>query len=393
MNLCYGETSNVASGRKMKIAYDAQIFSAQHYGGISRYFCESASRIVKKPGAQVTITAPLHINAYLSHLSPSIVSGFRAPRTDHFQKSNGVNYPRLALRGLSLLMGDLMLRTIKPDIVHETYFFPYRLGSTSARRVLTIHDMIHEKFAFSFPHADKTARYKALAAERADHVICVSESTRRDVQQILGLPSYKTSVIYHGFDLMKSVESSADIFSLSVKSPFLLYVGNRGGYKNFSRLLEAYGTSKQLKNEYKLISFGGGAFNTVELKMMKALGVGDGKVMQIDGRDQLLSKFYEGASAFVFPSLYEGFGIPSLEAMAHACPVVCSNTSSIPEVVGDAGEYFDPADIESIRTAIERVVGSDSHRQMLVEKGRERLKAFSWDRCAAETLEIYKKLI
>lgn len=99
-----------------------------------------------------------------------------------------------------------------------------------------------------------------------------------------------------------------------------------------------------------------------------------------------------GACAFIFPSLYEGFGIPPLEAMSHDCPLVCSNTSSIPEVVGDAGEYFDPADAASMRAAIERVVTSDSHRKLLISKGRARLKYFSWDCCAVETLEIYMKL-
>ena len=94
----------------------------------------------------------------------------------------------------------------------------------------------------------------------------------------------------------------------------------------------------------------------------------------------------------IIPSLYEGFGIPPLEAMSLNCPVVCSNRSSIPEIVGDAGEYFDPADIESMRAAIERVVTSDSHRKLLIAKGRARLEYFSWDRCAAETLDIYMKL-
>ena len=377
----------------MKIAYDSQIFCAQTYGGVSRYFCEIASRIAKEPGVQVSITAPMHINAYLAHVPSGIVSGFRAPNTDRFQTSRGANYPRLALRGLGLLMGDWMLRAMNPDIVHETYFSPYRLGSRRARRVLTIHDMIHEKFAASFPHADKTARYKALAAERADHIVCVSESTRRDAVEILGLSSEKTSVIYHGFDLMKTASTRDEELILPTYEPYLLYVGNRGGYKNFLRLLEAYGASPQLKTRYKLICFGGGALHAVELKAMQTMRLDSGQVMQLGGSDQLLAKLYERASAFIYPSLYEGFGIPPLEAMSHDCPVVCSNTSSIPEVVGDAGEYFDPVDTESMRVAIERVVMSDSHRKLLIAKGRERLKFFSWDSCAANTLDIYKKVV
>jgi glycosyltransferase involved in cell wall biosynthesis len=377
----------------MKIAYDPQIFSAQIYGGISRYFCEIASRIAKQPGIQVSIIAPMYINAYLAHVPPGIVSGFRAPKTDRFQTNSGVNYPRLAFRGLGLLMGDWMLRAMKPDILHETYFSPYRFGPRGVRRVLTIHDMIHEKFASSFPLADKTARYKALAAERADHVICVSESTRRDAIEILGLPPDKTSVIYLGFDLMNAAGTRAEEPVLPTREPFLLYVGNRGGYKNFLRLLEAYEASPQLKTGYKLICFGGGAFHADELKMMQTLGLDAGHVTQLGGDDQLLAKLYERASAFIFPSLYEGFGIPPLEAMSHDCPVVCSNTSSIPEIVGDAGEYFDPADTDSMRTAIERVVTSDSHRKLLIAKGRERLKCFSWDRCALQTADVYASLV
>ncbi|HEV8327380.1 MAG TPA: glycosyltransferase family 1 protein [Nitrospiraceae bacterium] len=376
----------------MKIAYDSQIFCAQTYGGVSRYFCEIASRIAKEPGVQVCITAPMHINAYLAHVPPGIVSGFRAPKTDCFQTNCGANYPRLALRGLGLLMGDWMLHAMKPDIVHETYFSPYRLGARRARRVLTIYDMIHEKFAPSFPHADKTARYKALAAERADHVICISESTRRDAIEILELPFDKTSVIYLGFDLMNTAGARVEELVLPTRGPFLLYVGKRGGYKNFLRLLEAYGASPQLKAGYKLICFGSGAFHADELKTMQTVGLDSGQVMQLGGDDKLLAKLYERASAFIFPSLYEGFGIPPLEAMSYDCPVVCSNTSSIPEVVGDAGEYFDPADTESMRAAIERVVTSDSHRKLLIAKGRARLKYFSWDCCAIETLDIYRKL-
>lgn len=378
----------------MKIAFDSQIFCTQHYGGVSRYYCEIASRIAKEAGVQVSIAAPLHVNAYLAHVPRGVVSGFRAPNTDRFQTSRGANYPRLALRGLGLLMGDRMLRAMNPDIVHETYFFPYRLGPRRARRVLTIYDMIHEKFASSFfSRADKTPRYKAQAAERADHVICISEATRRDAIEILGLHPDKTSVIHLGFDLMNTAGVHVEELILPTREPFLLYVGYRGGYKNFLRLLEAYGTSLQLKTGYKLICFGGGAFHANEMKTMQTLGLDSSHVMQLGGDDQLLAKLYKSASAFIYPSLYEGFGIPPLEAMSHDCPVVCSNTSSIPEVVGDAAEYFDPADTENMRAAIERVVTSDSYGKSLIARGRERLKCFSWDRCAIETLDIYRKLV
>lgn len=368
----------------MRIAYDPQIFSAQTYGGISRYFSEIASRLAKDVGLQVSIIAPMYINAYLENLSKDLVSGFRPPLSDHFL---------LYQRALGMLIGDWMLRAFSPDIVHETYYFPYRLGPRRARRVLTIYDMIHEKIPVSFPPADKTSRFKKIAAERADHVICISESTRRDAIEILGLRPEKVSVVYLGYDLMKAPEADMPNADLSTNEPFLLYVGARGGYKNFLRLLQAYATSPPLRTGYRLICFGGKAFCTKELQMMRDLDLNGDRVIHQTGNDRSLAGFYRQASAFVYPSLYEGFGIPPLEAMAHDCPVVCSNTSSIPEVVGDAGEYFQPEDVDSMRAAIERVVGSSEYRKTLIAKGRERLKLFSWDRCARETYNIYQKLI
>src|SRR5439155_12052756 len=104
--------------------------------------------------------------------------------------------------------------------------------------------------------------------------------------------------------------------------------------------------------------------------------------------DEMLALLYRNAAAFVYPSLYEGFGIPPLEAMSVSCPVIASKTSSIPEVVGDAGEYFDPGNMESIRSAIESVLESPTRRDELVMKGRARCAQFSWARCAGETLTI-----
>jgi len=376
----------------MKVAYDSQIFAAQKYGGVSRYYCEIASRIAKELDVDVSIIAPMHINAYLEHVPQGIISGFRAPFADRLLKIYGASYIHLMMRGLGSLAGDVMLRSMKPDIVHETYFSPYRLGGRKARRVLTIYDMIHEKFASHFRLSERAARYKALAAERADHVICISESTRRDAIEILGLNPDKASVIYLGYDFLETDEANVDQQILPTSEPYLLYVGNRAGYKNFFRFLEVYGTSPEIKTGYKLICFGGGSFTRQELIRIQELGLVNEQVIQLAGSDQMLSRLYSKASAFVYPSLYEGFGIPPLEAMAHDCPVVCSNTSSIPEVVGNAGEYFYPTDSESLCAAIQTVVGSESHREFLIREGRERLKLFSWDRCAAETLDVYKKL-
>jgi len=377
----------------MKITYDSQIFGAQTYGGVSRYFCEIASRIARMEGMDVSITAPMHINAYIEHLPSDIVSGFPSPATNFFRKYLRNNYADFASRAFSLLLGDCMVRLSTPDILHETYFSPYKLGSRNLRRVITIHDMIHEKFPDSFPNADKTARYKAKAAARADHVICVSESTRKDVLNIMDLPYSKTSVIHHGFNLMDSRINSGQKSSSFIDSPYLLYVGNRRGYKNFSAFLEVYGTSPELKDEFSLVCFGGGSFNIHELKMIENLNIPKKRIIQLTGDDQLLATLYQNAIAFIYPSLYEGFGIPPLEAMSYGCPVICSNVSSIPEVVGKAGEYFDPRNLASMRSAINRVLSSIDYRNSMTLEGYKHLKCFSWDSCAANTVEVYRSLI
>jgi len=367
----------------MKIAYDPQVFFEQSYGGVSRYFCEIASRIAMEKDAQVSLIAPMHINAYLENLPSHIVSGFRLPGTEHLN---------LFLRALGMLAGDVMLRTLSPDVVHETYFFPFRTGPKRVRRVLTIFDMIHEKFASSFTPTDRTAQFKSLAADRADRIICISESTRQDVMELLGVSQEKISVIHLAGNLISPAEPPSGQMQSLINEPFLLYVGNRGRYKNFSRLLQAYGNSQELQKNFRLICFGGGPFTISEMEAISHLGSCSKQLIQLGGSDHLLATLYHYASVFVYPSLYEGFGLPPLEAMSLGCPVACSECSSIPEVVGDAGEYFDPADSESMTSAILRILSSDALKSSLVAKGYQRSQSFSWNRCASETLDIYKSL-
>src|SRR5713226_4168599 len=355
----------------MRIAFDSRIFSAQRYGGISRYFCEIAPRIDRIPGVTLSICAPLWQSEYLSYLPSGMVHGKR------FLGSPGIG--KLA-RITSALASDPMMRLFRPDVVHETYYFPFRLGPKNAQRVLTIYDMIHERFPTSFSAKDTTSKYKAIAAKRADHVICISESTRRDAVKFLKLPHEKTSVIHLGFAMTPLSNDLQEPVVVPLKEPYLLYVGNRGGYKNFLQLLEVYAASPELHRSFKLVCFGGGVFRQDERDKIRTLGVAADKVVHFGGDDRLLASLYAHARVFVYPSLYEGFGIPPLEAMSHDLPVVCSNTSSLPEVVGDAAEYFELHDIESRRYAIERVVGHDEYRKTLIRKGRERLQRFSWDR-------------
>jgi glycosyltransferase involved in cell wall biosynthesis len=366
----------------MRIAFDHQIFGWQVYGGISRYAYELAAELATSCQQDVAILSPLYVNRYLAHAPQQLkIQGVRAPA---FKRSGRV------YRAINSLLVRSPIERFEPDIVHETYYATRGVAPRNAKVVLTVYDMIHERFPEYFSIASPTRREKALAVTRADHVICISEQTRLDLIEFLGVSPAKTSVVHLGFSLTAAPQAA--IKNGALPRQFVLYVGSRTGHKNFVGLLYAYAASKFLKDEFDLVCFGGGELTAKEKALINELGISAGKVRQVSGNDGLLGFYYEAARAFVYPSLYEGFGIPPLEAMSFGCPVVCSNTSSIPEVVGDAAEQFDPANHESMQKAIENVVGNDELRTNLIDKGSNRVGCFSWERCARETLDVYRRM-
>ena len=276
----------------------------------------------------------------------------------------------------------------KPDIFHETYFSPRSNAPIGCPTVVTVYDMIHEKFPKYFNRFDPTSNWKEKAVKRATHIICISESTRRDLLELFPSLENKVSVVHLGFSTTQVIEEIGNI-----QRPYLLYVGTRNGHKNFLALLNAFVSSQKLCSEFNLVAFGGGAFTTSELQLINGLGLKEKQIIQVGGNDEILAGYYKNASAFIYPSVYEGFGLPPLEAMAQNCPVVSSNTSSMPEVIGDAGEFFDPNSIDEMREAIERVVFSSSRSRELIEQGKRRLEMFTWQNCANQTLNIYNQLI
>lgn len=366
----------------MRIAFDHQIFGWQEYGGISRYAYELAAGLSTACKQEVAIISPLYVNRYLAHAPQQLnIQGVQVPSF----KGSGRVY-----RAINSLLARSAIKRFAPDIVHETYYAADGVAPRKAKVVLTVYDMIHERFPEYFSIVSPTRREKALAVARADHVICISEQTRTDLIELLGVPPAKTSVVHLGFSLTAAPQVSIEDGEMSRQ--FVLYVGSRTGHKNFVGLLNAYAGSRFLMDEFDLVCFGGGELTAKEKELVNQMGIPAGRVRQVSGNDSLLGFYYQSARAFVYPSLYEGFGIPPLEAMSFGCPVVCSNTSSVPEVVGDAAELFDPADHDSIKKAIENVVGNNELRKSLIERGRTRVSCFSWERCARETLDIYRRV-
>lgn len=365
----------------MRIVFDHQIFSMQVYGGISRYFVELANHLTVTKEAQVRVISPIYVNAYLASKSPEVaVTGLKMP----LMKRTGRIY-----RTINQALARPLASLHHPDLVHETYYAAQARAPKGCKVVLTVYDMIHERFPESFSKKSTDAQDKVAAVQRADHVICISEHTRQDLISLCGVARAKTSVIHLGFALGKA----STHVEPPVRGSFLLYVGGRSGYKNFAGLLQAYASSPDLLKNYQLVAFGGGVLTANELDLVRQLGIPAGQLIQIPGGDDVLAGLYRHAAAFIYPSLYEGFGIPPLEAMSFDCPVVCSNTSSIPEVVGDAARMFEPSSPEQIAQAIEAVVGDADLRHALVSRGRDRVKHFSWATCAQQTLSVYKTVL
>lgn len=367
----------------MRIAYDYQAFTLQSYGGISRYFACLAQGLMNLQH-QVKIIAPLHRNSYLGLLPPGIVDGRGITKFPPKTARLFIAYNYLATR--------LKIAQWQPDVVHETYYSRVGSAPKNCPTVITVYDMIHELYRNEFPAHDNTSALKIKAIQRADHVICISENTKQDLMRLHGTDANKISVVHLGFTKFGDKGKISPPAELNRK-PFILYVGNREGYKNFSGLIKAVALSKKLVNDFDIIAFGGGQLTSAESSLIQSSGFAPEQVRQVSGDDILLGQYYEAARAFVYPSLYEGFGIPPLEAMAHRCPVISSNTSSMPEVIGNAAEFFDPSQAQSVCLAIENVVYSDARSAELRHLGHHRLKAFTWKKCTAQTLVVYRAVL
>jgi glycosyltransferase involved in cell wall biosynthesis len=246
--------------------------------------------------------------------------------------------------------------------------------------------MTHELYPESFADNGVTSIRKKRCCDRADKIIAISNTTKNDLIRLFGIDPEKIHVIY----LANPLENiMPDCRRNTLSSNYILYVGDRHGYKNFNALVQAYARSKKTNRSFHLVCFGGGVLSPNERKYFSALGI-DKNVCQISGNDHLLALYYQNARAFVCPSLYEGFGLPLLEAMSYGCPVICSRKGSIPEVAGNAGIYFDPGSVDDMQSVLEKMLFDDSILKESAVRGIERNKQFSWDQCAHETLKVYQ---
>ena len=283
------------------------------------------------------------------------------------------------------------------DVFHSSDVLLWR--QPGARNVVTIHDLTAFRFAELHTAATRQLqrRKAAFAREAADLVIVISEATRRDAVEYLGLAPERVRAIYPGVDPVFRPVADRDALRQALEplglepGGYILHVGTIEPRKNLLRLLEAYHQLRQDPPAVPRLVFAGGQGWGVRpvFERVASLGLVESVVFLGHVPDRLLPALYTGAAVFVYPSLYEGFGLPPLEAMACGTPVVVSDTSSLPEVVGDAGVLVDPGDVAALADALASLLVDPARRAALSAAGRRRAAAFTWERAARQTLAAY----
>ena len=363
-------------------------FTNQKIGGISRQMYNLLS-IISKHNKKLTISFKFHKNIFLRK------------NVNNFKNTSVYTYcPIIFLIFINLLYDFFYKIIFYNSIFHETLFFNLFKFSKKTKIIITIHDLIDEKFyrknkniLINFKTKIKIF-LKKISIKNSNKIICVSKNTKKDLCKIYGkyLCKDKAIVIYPGF--FNNEKFNSNIKKKKKKNyskEFILYVGQRGGYKNFINFIKAFVKLKNNK-KYNIYCFGGGNFTKSELKYFDSLNILD-QIYYKTGDDYKLASLYSAAHFLIFPSSYEGFGVPPLEAMHMKCPVLTSSNSSLNEVVGDAALKFNPNSVSSIYKTINYFLKNKKRlRPILIKKGLKRVKNFSWEKMSKEVVKIYEIL-
>lgn len=366
----------------MLVLFDYQAFSMQRYGGVSRYVFELVRELRHTEHVDVELCGRFARNEHLALLGAPSVGVL------HWYEGRGCGTLHALADRLNARTVERRVASGGVDVYHPTYYHTTLSEQPSPPAVVvTVHDMIHEVFG-DLPDGDRLRMLKRRAVERADAVVVPSQSTKSDLERLLKVPSERIAVIPHGANFTGSEESAC---KPPTDKPYVLYVGSRRGYKNFSRFFDVLSWLMLDDVRLHLVCAGGGRFTREESRMFAQYGL-DHRVIAWPGHAEALIAAYRHAAVFVCPSLYEGFGMPVLEAMALGCPVAVSTASSLPEVAGDAAMYFDPQDEEGMAEAIRHLLYGGKSRQWFIEQGRVQAARFSWEKSAAAHAELYRSL-
>ncbi len=364
----------------MRILYDHQAFSLQSTGGISRYYYELVSHLTQLDSCRPEIALGAQRNGFDFRNLPGVKAwGFQGLGSLASGKTRYILNELLSTALLSFC-GEF-------DVYHPTLYRHVRAARWK-KMVITHHDCAYERYPALFSRVEMIKGLRARQFQTADAIICPSESTRRDLHEFYDVPESKTLVVHHGVTEM-SQHLKARREGVRHR-PFLLYVGSRASYKNFPALLRAF-AGAGLKDDFDIVVAGGGAATPAELSLIAETDLAGRVEFAPRASDALLAELYADARLFVYPSLYEGFGFPPLEAMSLGCPVLATRTSSLPEICRDAAFYFEADDLESFVSALRVACFDESQRAAKVSGGKSLITSYSWQKCAANTLQIYKQ--
>lgn len=365
----------------MKILYDHQMFSVQTYGGVTKYFSELMKNIPREH--EYILSLIFSDNEYLKegnglykrHINPMSDKQFRGKL---FLKEKIYYFLNKQYSKHFISLGNY-------DLFHPTFYDDYFFHSLKRPYIITVHDLIIFKFKDTFFRKETLRPQMEKVIINANRIISVSQNTKRDLVDIFNISPEKIDVIYHGFN-KPDIKAKMNNYGR-----YILFVGRRNDYKNFKMLARAASSLLNKESDLKLICVGN-PFCRAERDELRRLKILE-QTTALSVDEKALNNLYSNAQLFVYPSLYEGFGMPILEAFANNCPVCLSNTSCFPEIAGDAGVYFDPNNHESILGAVKKVLYDDSFKNQMINAGKKRLADFSWEKTAEETIVSYKKTL
>lgn len=392
----------------MKILFDHQIFEMQKYGGISRYFFELIKTFDKNGDVNWELPIRFSRNEYLKNISKFrdtlLPKSEIKDEKDKFLwgmkfKGKGILFrikkrisPGIIIDKESELNKSAVIEKLQKgnyDIFHPTYYDEYFLNYIGDKPfVLTVYDLIHQIFP-EFGMYETRDKNKNLL-QKAKKIIAISESTKRDLVSIFDIDERKIAVT-HLAHFIQENNTVSDDFKNKLPLKYILFVGHREAYKNFLFFAQLFGSlSEKQKDLYVVCT--GSPFNSGEHYFFNKLGIED-KMFHTVVNDNELAYLYKNAIAFIFPSMYEGFGLPVLEAFSCGCPVLVSSSSSLLEIGEDAVIYFEPKNPASMLHALTEVLNNSDLRSEKIAKGYQQLQKFSWNKTATETRQIYSQIL
>ena len=363
-----------------KIFFDHQKFSTQKFGGISRYFANIIEEIKKNKDFDYLLGVANSQNFYIKNEKQFLNN----PVANYLLKSE---YGFRTFKTNELYC-KYLLKQNNFDVFHPTYYDPYFIKSLKKPMVTTIHDMTYERLPEYFWVQDPLTAYKRVSAQRADKIIAISETTKRDLLTYLEVDESKVEVIYHGID----IDSPLQLEEVeSLPADYLFFVGDRGGYKNFYLMLDAFANLSKKHPNLHLVLSGGGKLVGADVEIISRLKLNE-KVHHHQVNDAQLNYLYKHALLFIYPSLYEGFGLPILEAFRANCAILLSDIDCFREIAQESAAFFDRYSLEDLTQKIDDLISHKSLRDNLVEKGKQRLKDFPIEKSMNQTLQLYKSL-